>query len=308
MTRQTEETQLTPKILATIEAFKARMEREGLSYAEAAEGLGCSAARLHQTLRLSYKGDIRGLCRKMEATLETDPPEAKPAASGFVMTTVARDVIDALHLIRKEGMIGMLVGPPGVGKSAAARFYGESEGQEVVYTLAGVGATPQSLLNSLAGRLGVGMGQRATQYVLREGIAKKVAFGDYELILDDADLMAEQSLQTLRCIWDMARVGLCFIGTLAFLERLRQRRKATTNQFLSRIGYVKCLGALTDADMARLAEPYHLGDQALASVIKYAGGSARRAMLLVRAAVRIGGEKPTVKALHEALKTLLPEV
>jgi len=307
MNGQTTESQLTAESLETIGKFGDYMARAKVSFSEAGEALGCSASRLHQTLKLTYSGDVRGLCRRMEEVLAAGLPEGKPAASGFVMTSIARDVIDALHLIRGEGVIGVILGASGIGKTAAARFYAHSEGREIVYELVGPGGTPHSLLNSLASRLGTYAGARATQYDLRQAITEKVGFGDYLLLLDDADLMVEQSLQSLRIIADEARVGICFIGTLSFLERLRARRRATMSQFLSRIGFLKCLGPLSDADIARIAESYHLGDQAKASLIKYAGGSARRAMLLLQAAVRIGGERPGVTAILEAMKTLLPD-
>lgn len=295
----------TPEQRQVIDAYRAWAETQNLSQAQAARKINCSEATLSRLYSYQYPSRVEQHVRAMARVLgRHEDAQRAPSRVPFAQTSLAAHVWDALRTAHAESVLVAILGPTRIGKSEAARHYCERE-PDTVYIAASVTATPYALLRHIAGLLRVRW--QGSVYDMQLALTEHLAGTDRLIIIDEIDHIREPSLQVLRMLQDGSRVGMAWIGTESFLDGLAARRSSTINQVLGRVVYLERLGPLTPDDIALIAEPYGLDDEALAALVTGAQGQAgRAAAALVNA--RRGGRRVTARTLEQAFAMLMPVV
>jgi hypothetical protein len=287
---------MTPEneaVSSTVSRFRAWSQVKGLSQSAAARLLGVSSSTLSQVFSGKYAGSVDRIAEKMVRALDRAERRARaPQRPEFVMTSVAEEVFATLQTAHDEGVMAVVMGPSGTGKTAACLKYAQAEPETILITMRPSGrrgsqGASRPLLARLAAALGVEITYNTSCADAIEATGAALKGTGRLVILDEIDYAAEDVLQAIRMVHDLAEVGFVLVATPAFLERLRSRNSSTLNQFLNRIAYCCQVEGLTDEDADRLLERYSLDRAALAAAREGARGVARRLAFGIVGAQRI---------------------
>lgn len=292
---------------ATVCRFAAWMERADVGAIRACKLLGVSRPTLSAMLGCKYPGSVDAICERMRRHLRRVAlRELATEPAPFTRTSITDQVIEACNVAHTERTISLVLGPSGVGKTMGLRRYVDQE-PEAAYVVAGVGASPQSLLMEVARVLELECGKWRPTMRLRSMISEALAGTGRLLIIDECDYLDEAALQGLRMIHDAAEIGMVWSGTAQFLEVLRARESGTMRQVLRRIAYATQVGRCSEDDLACILDYYELEREVVDAVIEGAHGQAARAVAAVVAARRISGAnraltaETVVRAVREQL-------
>ena len=230
--------------------------------------------------------------RSMNAAAGDRRDGPRPAPP-FVRTGIAERVLGVLEMVRSEKIMALICGQSGIGKTTAARFFAKRN-PGVMIRRGGAGSTPRQFLSAFADYSAI-----ASVYSLTESLGEWLRNDNALLVVDDCDLMPENTLHAIRQAWDQGDRGVCFISTPAWLKRLGRGKSGMLDQFVSRVGWVERLPGLSQADYDLLLESYSLTKPLRRRVAALSGGNARLALNLLRAAERVGGQV-TAQTIEEA--------
>lgn len=298
------------EVCKAIDRFVAFMEAQDIGPYAAARVLGINQATLSKMLNRKYPGDTKRIARNMtRAIRQHEERKHAPKRPPFVdKTSVAETVNEVLSVAHIEGIIAAILGPTGIGKTMAAKAYCEAEPM-ATYFCAGWTCTKHALLEKLAAQFAKKANRRRASVML-EAIAESLQDTGRLLVIDEIDPLAtfaaEDALQVLREIHDIAHMGMVVIGTDGFLAKLQKRNSPTINQFLGRTAYVEYLKPTTHHDLELIAKPYHLDVAAMKELERVAEGQAQRAVNALIRAQRAAGSKLTAKAIARAGTKLMP--
>jgi DNA transposition AAA+ family ATPase len=295
-----------------VERFGAWLKVQGLSQAEGARLVGCSPATLSQVLSDQYKGDTERYVEKMSRALAREDRRAgAPKAPGFASTSVVQEILPALRTAHDEGVMVVVMGDSGVGKTEACRCYCQAEPETILVTVPPAGPerrgrSVRPVLMDLMSALGLTAGLNAGTADLVQAIGRKLQGSGRLIIVDEIDYADESLLQPLRHIHDLAGCGIAMVATPAFVKRLRARRSATINQVLNRLADVVQVGTLTEDDVDLLLEGFGLDKAAQAAARLGAHGVARRLVHGIKRAQRLAqGGKLDAGTIGKAFSTLM---
>lgn len=289
-------------VKAIVDEFAEWMDSEGLSQKQAAQRLGVSNGTMSDMLRHKYVGDVARIAEEMLRILERAHMEDQvPEDPDPVRTSVTDRVQDLLRICHVEGVIGIVTGPTGIGKSVGAQFYRESEPQ-TLYVSVKRSSSAWTLLSKLAGELGVSWGGSTDEGVDR--LAQELDGARRLVIVDEIDHADESILQELRMLHDAANrnFGMAWISTPAFIEKMVRRNSRTMDQVLGRIGPAVSLGKCSADDLGRILADVPMTDQARRALIDGACGQARRVVEALRSARRRTAGEVTVQHVRAAYR------
>lgn len=300
----------TPTVRRSIRAFSAYMgEQLDGSNKRAARLLECSPTTVSRLRRFVYSADPAPFVDRMRAVLLRHRKVKRcPVLPEVVMLGSTKAVMETLEIAHIERTGAAVLGPTGVGKTVAVeRYVRQTPG--CLYIVGGADLTKHALAEAVCAAVGVN--PRGTSYKLRERAIAALRDTDRMLIVDDADGTPEDALQLLRKITDPrggAHIGWAIVGTSTFLERLRERRSSSVNQFLGRLTYLEKIHPLGRDDLAALAGSYDLDEAALDTLVQIAGGEARLAAAALVTASRMNGEQLTAQSLLKARSSIMPRI
>jgi hypothetical protein len=186
-------------------------------------------------------------------------------------TSVAESVFLAAKSCQHQGLMGLITGSGGRGKSTAAEMYTASH-SGVVYVQTSPVMTKKHLMAAIAEPLDV---SGKSSYDLLVGICEKMRQSKCLVIIDEAEHLSLDILDAVRQINDWSGAGLLFIGQEPFYAMLAKARKSheyLVDRFKLRMR-VSDLG-LSDVRMLVSTEITELDGHA-AAFLKACGGSAR---------------------------------
>ena len=238
-----------------------------------------------------------------------DAPAAPAERSNFVK------VQQVARYCQFQRDMGMIVGPPGSGKSYAATDYLDSNPHVYLATLSPLFAAPGPGLTRVAEACGL-TGAVSAGYVNH---MRLIAFFDHSaaegpplLIIDEAQHAGDALLDELRSLHDESKIGLLLIGNATFARRVRGQGAAEFAQLSSRLGARLQLGAPRAADVAPICERYGVTGKAerdLLLDLAQGVGGLRVASKLAAMADRLSGDDrtPALADLREATTMLFGE-
>lgn len=188
-----------------------------------------------------------------------------------VKTSVVEAVFSTAKICQFQGLIGLLTGKGGRGKTTAAEMYKASV-SNVIYVRTSRFMTRKHLMQAIAKQVGV---DEKSAYDMLVKVCEKLRRRKSLVIFDEAENISLDLLDTVRQINDWANAGLLFIGQEAFydtLARARPSHEYLVDRFKLRMR-VKDLGL---ADVKTLAETELLLQNSLEkALLRACNGSAR---------------------------------
>ena len=261
-------------------------------------------------------------------------------SGSFIVTKEHRRFIEFANAVRKYRYIGLCYGPAGVGKTLSARRYARWEAAEpllktwgprqdsdakvyafladtrsVFYTPT-VGHAPREFrqeLSKLMSRVEGCIGEhlRLPGQVVMPPHGTRIEL----VIVDEAERLADNSLEYIRDIFDREGIGLILIGMPGI-----EKRMSRYPQFYSRVGFAHQYRALQDEELSfvltrrwrelglTMDDADFTDTQAVASIVRITGGNFRlvhRLFIQIERILAINGMKAITDDVVEAARSTL---
>jgi DNA transposition AAA+ family ATPase len=301
---------------------RAELARGALSHSMAAKDVGIPKATFTQWLNDSatYSDKTTG---KIESWLDGRDPVGSEALSfvdlpdepPFYQTKTARRILNILSYCHAYRDMGCIYGDAGVGKTRSVRKY--ADGFENIFILTGAPevATVHPMLEALARTVGLDDctgGSRVISWQIREHLkAAKRPF----VIIDEAQHLGLNALESLRSIHDETEVGMALVGNTMVYERLTGGAKtACFAQLFSRMGAQLRVRKPVPDDVSALGRAWGLDEQSsldyLTQIARRPGALRSVTKVLRLAIAAVDGEvsKVTIKELRFAARDLGLEI
>ena len=200
-------------------------------YAIAREA-GISDGTLSAFRKGKYKGDNAAVAASLRSWYENwNKQSALPEPPQFVETQTVQELRALFQAVRLMGCINVIVGVPGVGKTATARNYCQEQPNTWMITLSPAHSSVTECLLELAEELGIDY-TRANKGALSRAIRRRLMGTRGLVIVDEADHLGIDGLEQLRAIQDATGIGRAvddlsrLFSRLARTKQLRKAKKA----------------------------------------------------------------------------------
>lgn len=268
----------------SMQALKQYIEQTGISQSKVATLLGVSTATVSQYLKGTYNGDVDGVDKKVAEMLDRQADKAKDVKSDFVETPTAKDIFDVCAMAHSMADINLVIGEAGLGKTVTLKQYAKTVDNVILVEVEPT-FSPKVLLVELCNRLGIVPSRSNHDNVTN--IVDKLKGSDKLIIIDEAELLAYKSLEIVRRIHDMAKIGVVLAG----MPRLRANlhgKNGEYKQLYSRIGFFHDMGEeLSEEDIGLLSQATIGTDAFNDKLYKACHGNARRLNKLLRGVNRL---------------------
>lgn len=207
-----------------IDAYRLFTEENGITQSQAARKIGCASSTLSQFLSGNYKGDVDGLCRKINQWIERDARSRSARVElAFVPTEVALYMKRTIQQAVDYGKMAAIVAPAGCGKTMLLKILARDLNGAYIYCDQDI--TPSALMYKVAAAVRaesshVQIGGLAG---MREAVINKLKGTDRPLFFDEAHLLKPSVFAGLRSLHDQAEVPLIFAGAHEILSRVDDR-------------------------------------------------------------------------------------
>ena len=278
---------------------------EGGTQQRVSKESGVKSSTLSQLLSGSYKGDVGKQVDSLRKWKNQQEARAAavavaPPTVGYVETPSSLRVMQALSYAQTMGDIAVLHGGWGIGKTESAKRY-QSQRPNVWLTTVdpttrGVGP----LLESLAEAVGL-KDMPLHPARLRRSILSRISGSEGLIIVDEAQHLSEQAIESLRSLHDACGIGLAFLGNDTLHNSLASKTDRF-GQFFSRIGYRVRFAKIDAADVTALATAYGItGKDELAYLQKVGktAGALRRVVKVMKFAQVLASAKKSAVSLAE---------
>ncbi|MEI7606698.1 MAG: AAA family ATPase [Rhodospirillaceae bacterium] len=233
------------------ERVRAAIAVRSLSQNTAAREIGISPSALSRFLSGTYGADDRVVATKAAAWLELIDqrdklPAGMTAAARFVRTPTSDQIMGALEYAQLIGDLVLVSGVPGVGKTTAMKHYRDARTNVWLATMSPDTKTPVPMLVEIGISLGLrSLGGGAAK--MRRDISERIRDTGGLLILDEAQHLGAEALETARRIFDGTGVGLVYAGDDKLWEKV-----SAFPQLSSRIGKRVTITTTSSADITAL--------------------------------------------------------
>lgn len=250
-----------------VEAIKAAQVEEKLSQKALAKQIGIDPAMLNQWLQNKYAGDVDGVEEAAQKWLSAR--EKRTAISqtlqieGFVETHTAKRILETLEFAHAANDFVVICGGAGMGKTTAARQHAGENSNVWFVTITPACATKGSCLSEICAAVGIeeSGGGRGEQRMMRD-LKKRLLGTNGLLIIDEAQHLKMDALETIRSLHDATDIGIALMGNESIYTRLTGgRRQAEFAQLFSRLGKRTLLKKPTKRDVNALCEAFRLEDK-----------------------------------------------
>lgn len=229
----------TREVVSSLRAF---MCEHDISQGKVAELLGVSRTMVSAFLGDGYKGNVAKLVNKVVQLINsTDHKSRHGQHGGYVETTVAKRIATLITQTEAfsidEGMIGLIIGDGGHGKSVCLRQYVQAN-KNTVYVELDATMGSRHIFAELATMLK--LNASGAMAIVARRIANALKCRSMIVILDEASGLNVKQLNQLRQIIAVkARCPLVLAGNQQLLQTVMQQRTKreheSLDQFTSRL-------------------------------------------------------------------------
>ncbi len=210
-----------------LESVKALMESEGISGNALSKLCGISGAAVSQWLAGIYPANPEQIEKKIAAWLqrrrevESLPLQGVERFQTVVKTVVFNQVTASIRQCHLYGKIGVVTSPSGTGKTTAIRDYVADNPGSIA-----IDCHPtfpmRSVLQEIAKQGGIEA--RGNVHEVLMAICEKLKGSGKVIILDEAEHLKPAVLDVVRRIYDLAGVGIVYVGLPRFAATVRGLR------------------------------------------------------------------------------------
>lgn len=285
-------------------AVQKEMQEAGMTQAQVSKETGINQARLNQWLKGSYKGNTRKIDEEMAKWLESRRARAAsanqlPSTPDFVEMPSAKRIRACFSYCQMAGDMGLVYGAAGVGKTETAEDYKKRTPSVWIATMSPDCRSAATALEEISDAVGVEHVSGAAR--MRRAVERRVKDTQGLLIIDDAQALGIEALDSIRSIHDRTGIGVVLCGNEQVFARMTGgNRAAYLDRLYSRIGKRVQLRRPTKRDVEMLIDAWGVkGDTArgLLRKIGSGGGALRRINKVMRVASLFAAG--TSKALGE---------
>jgi DNA transposition AAA+ family ATPase len=149
----------------------------------------------------------------------------------FVETAQSKSVFTVCRFAQRKGLLALLIGPAGVGKTTALEAYTRSNSQTVMVT-AFPGIPPICLLKRITGKLRYESG--GDDATIIDNLIHRLKGKNTLIIIDEGHYVKLNILEQMRHIQDMTGIGLVLSGNFGLHEQMKGKEQVKYAHLSSR--------------------------------------------------------------------------
>ncbi len=196
--------------------------------------LGISASALSLYLASKYTGDNAKIERSVKNYLEREDERLTMPDTDYIPNSISLKINGVCHIAHSHGEMAVIYGEAGQGKSWSVREY-KNQNPGVLLIEVTPGFTSKYLMAEIYSALNLS-GQTQLNPMLRE-VIKKLKDSKRLIIADESEHLPYRSLELLRRLHDLSKIGIVLVGMPALIGNLRGKHGEFA-QLYSRIGLV----------------------------------------------------------------------
>lgn len=193
------------------EEFLHVLERKGITRSEACTRMSISNASLSLYLNDKYGADVSNIESAINNFIETEEEKDRlqKVSKKFVGIPKAQESVEVIRKVHIDPDIFMLTAEPGYGKTTILDEYAARYASAI--KVDAVAPSAYALLRELCEALDISSTGSAHDMTRR--CIKKLKGTESLIMVDEAEFLSSEALNTLRRIHDLADVGLVIAGT-----------------------------------------------------------------------------------------------
>lgn len=221
---------------SAIESLREYIAKSGKTQKAVGQELGISDGLVSSFLAGKYKTP-HTMIPKIRALLDMHAKKAvAPKAPDFAETSISRTVYNTIAYAHLRGVIAVVYGDAGVGKTSTVREYVKNDSLALLITISPTYSSITGVNELIAAQMGVR--ERVARRLTAE-IVDRLKGSGRVLIVDEAQHLTVRALNHLRCMSDESGVGIALVGNEEVYSKLRGSGKADFAQLFSRVGMRK---------------------------------------------------------------------
>lgn len=297
------------------ERVREAMTADGLSNSTVAREAGLAPSTMSEFLTGKYKGDNHGIAASLLKWLNSRAQSEQmrqllPGVPGWIETPTSKKIAGVLTFVQAFEDIGVIYGGAGLSKTTTIRRYGDKNPNVFVTTATPATAGSATMLAEIASSIGL-RDIPLHPARLQASIVKHLKGTKGLLVIDEAQHLTKQALESARSLHDACGVGLALAGNAAVYNQLWGRHDNGFAQFFSRIGRRLALTKPLRGDVHAIAAAYGVRDKdsiALCEEIARRPGALRMQVKVLRLAMMgSDGGKVEADAIRSAWNELQGE-
>ncbi len=291
--------------------LKAYKDYEDLSWPDLNKATGVGATTLSAFVNGTYKGDNAGVAwsvnRFFLAEEARQEMELKaPIVPTYQITPTSRQMMAQLQLARR-GKLVVIAGNPGVGKTATFDQFCAQTPNAFKATMDPANRSLTSMLQAVLKACGSTSKYGGRAFNLVEAICDRLDGMNAVIIVDEAQLLDDDSIEQLRAIQDRVKCGLCLAGNPEVMKRVQRGAKtAAFAQLHSRVAWPAYYGSPTTGDLDVIIRAWGIEkpaqDKFLRTIAMQSGGlrTIAQVMEIATLTARAGDEDVTLSHIRAA--------
>lgn len=226
--------ELSPEatIEETVNAIRSYMGANGLSLSAMGKHLNWNRSTLSQFLNFKYQGNNDFLRLKAIEFFNMNINIPETSEELFVKTVQASSVWTVCKYAQRKGLLALLIGPAGVGKTTALEAYVRGNSQAIMVT-AFPGIPPICLLKRICIKLKF-YETSGDHSNLMDILINRLKGKNILVILDEGHYLRLNILEQLRHIQDMTGVGIVLSGNFGLHEQMKGKEQVKYAHLSSR--------------------------------------------------------------------------
>jgi len=220
------------------------IEDDGVSRARIAAAVGVSGATVTQFLQGKYASDDLRVRQKITAWLRTRELKVSMPLPEFVPTSISRRITWVCNRAMAAGVLGLVIGPSGIGKDMGVYDFRRRVGGERVRIIECDGASigRYGILREMAGALDVPYTRRRDygSQDIRDAIVAKLSASrgaggaGLLLVFNETHLLDYSAVEMIRRVLDKSGTGGVLVGTARLATQMAGRGQLMYEQLRRR--------------------------------------------------------------------------